>query len=139
MVPLRSDVWSQTPSRKAEDCPISMAFLDHLRVVSLNCRSKPRTDLFKACAALHGDRDVSKDVYAEALMRCLSEALGKPARLHAPGVVELSFDEAWLVQLNAACRSRDDASLTFLLNSRVDQKHRRIVGFLIHQISVNSI
>lgn len=134
MVPLKLDVQPQTDRTPTTD-PKSTAFLNHLRFVSMGCRSKPRTDLFKACALLHTDPDSTRSAHAEALMRCLNEALGKPARLHAPGVDEISFDEAWLVQLHAACCRQDNASLTFLLTSRVAQKHRRMVSFLIRQIS----
>lgn len=134
MVSLKLDVQTWT-DRKPTTSPESTAFLNHLRFVSMGCRAKPRTDLFKACALLHSDNVVSRSAHADALMRCLNEALGKPARLHAPGVDEMSFDEAWLVQLDAACRRQDNASLTFLLTSRVAQKHRRMVSFLIHQIS----
>lgn len=113
----------------------AQGFLNHLRFVAMNCRSKPRTDLFEACALLQVTRGATLQAHAEALMRCLPEALGKPAKLHAPGVSELSFDESWLVQLGIASAGRDHASMTFLLHSRVVREHRRLVSFLVSQIS----
>ncbi|MEL7213168.1 MAG: hypothetical protein AAGK92_10930 [Pseudomonadota bacterium] len=106
-----------------------------MRFVAMGCRSKPRADLFEACALLQTTRGATQEAYAEALMRCLGEAVGKPVRLHAPGVTELSFDEAWLVQLGIASARGDAASLSFLLQSRVALPHRRLVAFLIKQIS----
>ncbi|MEP4961547.1 MAG: hypothetical protein ABJQ70_00810 [Roseobacter sp.] len=101
----------------------------------MSCRSKPKTDLFEACALLHVQRSKSRDAYAEALMRCLGQALGARARLFAPGTTELTFDERWLVEVGSANMRGDDASLNFLLRSRVAHEHRRLVGFLIARIS----
>jgi hypothetical protein len=113
----------------------SMRFLNHLRMVSMACRSKPRTDLFEACALLHSERSASVDAYVDALMRCLSDTLGKPAKLFAPGTLEMTFDEHWLVQLGCACGRGDLASQRFLLGSRVDFEDRRLVRFLIGRIA----
>lgn len=68
-------------------------------------------------------------------MRCLKEALGKPARLHAPGSEELTFDEKWLLQLGRAASQHDDSSMSFLLASRVSAEHRRLVRFLVTRIA----
>lgn len=134
MVPLRLDMVAQPrPVR-----PVSaeaFAFINHLRFMSMSSRSKPRADLFEACALLHVTRTASQEAHAEALMRCLSQALGKPARLHAPGTLEMSFDEAWLIQLGQAAVRRDEASVDFLLRSRVLPEHRRLVGFLVSRVS----
>ncbi|WP_299773670.1 hypothetical protein [uncultured Tateyamaria sp.] len=134
MVPLRLDmVADPRPIR-----PVSaeaFAFINHLRFVSMSCRSKPRADLFEACALLHVTRTASQEAHAEALMRCLSQALGKPARLHTPGTLEMSFDETWLIQLGQAVVRRDEASVGFLLRSRVLPEHRRLVRFLVGRIS----
>ncbi|MEO0386941.1 MAG: hypothetical protein AAF281_05345 [Pseudomonadota bacterium] len=111
------------------------ALLNHLRFVAMGCRSKPRTDLFEACALLQVGRSDSLAAYGEALMRCLNQALGKASRLLAPGTEELTFDECWLVQLARAEASGDRASAAFLLNSRVGREHRRLVGFLMTRIS----
>lgn len=113
----------------------AFAFLNHLRFVTMDCRVKPRTDLFEACALLKVSKAASRNAHAEALMRCLAEALGRPARLYAPGVQELTFDEQWLVQLGRACTSGDEDSLRFLLSSRVAFENRRLVRFLVGRIA----
>lgn len=115
--------------------PDAWAFLNHLRLVAMTCRVKPKTDLFEACALLKVERSASRDAHAEALMRCLSEAFGKQARLFAPGTVEQTFDEQWLMRLGMACRQGDKDSARFLLSSRVAFEHRRLVRFLIGRIA----
>ncbi|MEL7107595.1 MAG: hypothetical protein AAGM21_16870 [Pseudomonadota bacterium] len=115
--------------------PETWAFLNHLRFVAMECRVKPRTDLFEACALLKVERSASRDAHAEALMRCLSEAFGKPARLFAPGTTEQTFDEQWLMRLGMACGEGDEDSARFLLSSRVAFENRRLVRFLIGRIA----
>jgi hypothetical protein len=118
--------------------PLSVAeagFLNNLRFVAMECRAKPRANLFEACALLQSTRDASRAAHAEALMRCLQEALGKPARLHSPGSEEMTFDEKWLLQLGQATVAQDEASISFLLASRVSAEHRRLVRFLVARIA----
>lgn len=123
------------PQPEATFSPETLAFLNHLRFVAMGCRAKPRTDLFRACALLKTDKSASRDAHSEALMRCLGEALGKPARLFAPGTQELTFDEQWLMRLGLACAQGDQASQQFLLGSRVVLENRRLVRFLIGHIA----
>jgi len=113
----------------------TMDLINHLRLVSLDCRASARTDLFEACAILSNDRNVARTAHAEALMKCLSQALGKAPKMLRPGVAEMSFDEAWLARLSDASRRRDDASMTFLLRSRVSKNSCRSIAFLINAIS----
>jgi len=115
--------------------PEAWAFLNHLRFVAMACRVKPRTDLFEACALLKVEQTASRDAHAEALMRCLSEAFGEPARLYAPGTTEQTFDEQWLMRLGMACSQGDEDSARFLLSSRVAFENRRLVRFLIGRIT----
>ena len=110
-------------------------FLNHLRFVAMGCRSMRRTDLFEACALLHVTKTATLQAHAEALMRCLHEALGKRPQLFAPGVVQTSFDEKWLVELGLACDRQDTNSVRFLLKSRVAPEHQRLVSFLMHRIA----
>ena len=110
-------------------------FLNYLRFISMRCRAKPRTDLFEACALLHVSQSASQEAHAEALMRCLNEALCKSARLCATGTSELTFDESWLVQLGCASARQDEASLRFLLASRVAHENRRLIRFLVARVS----
>lgn len=111
------------------------AYLNKLRFVAMACRSKPRTELFEACALLQVTREASQDAFAEALMRCLGQALGRPARLHAPGTAELTFDEHWLLALGQAAGRGDESSLTFLMGRRLAREDRRLVRFLVTRIS----
>ncbi|MBY5935640.1 hypothetical protein KUV51_21705 [Tateyamaria omphalii] len=137
MVPLRLDLATE-PQRMPQVRPVSdaaFAFLNHLRFMSMSCRSKRRADLFEACALLHATRSASQEAHAEALMRCLAQALGKQPRLHAPGTVEMSFDETWLLQLGQAITTQDEGSVAFLLKSRVLPEHRRLIRYLVGRIS----
>ena len=131
-LPLQSE-----PERHPQVDPEADAFLNHLRFVSLRCRAKPRASLFETCALLRADRFASLDAHAEALMRSLSEALGKPARLHKPGTAEMTFDEGWLLQLGRACGCGDDASCQFLLSSRIARENRRLIRFLMERITAH--
>ena len=98
MVPLKLNQEAVAGPALAAD-PGALAFLNHLRFVAMACRVKPKTDLFEACALLTVERSASREACADALMRCLGEAFGKPARLYAPGTAELTFDENWLICL----------------------------------------
>lgn len=110
------------------------AILNHLRLVSLRCRAAARQDLFHACAMLSLDRATAKDAHAVALMRGLSQALGKAPKMYRPGVDEVSFDEAWLLRMAEAAMRDDDGSLLFLIHSRVPVHMRRSVAFLIRAV-----
>ena len=125
--------WEWPESAPREDG--QHGFLNHLRFVALGCRARARTDLFKACALLSTDKSQSIRAHAEALVCCLGEALDRRAVLFRPGTAELSFDEAWLVQLAAALHRGDEPSTRFLLQSRVAPQHRRHIRFLIARIS----
>lgn len=109
-------------------------FLNTLRRVGRQCRSKARADLFEACAVLSCDPTTAATAYADTLMRCLSQALGTLPILHRPGEAEVSFDEAWLLQLGAAIARDDTSSIDFLLRSRVHPHARRHCGFLMKSL-----
>ncbi len=134
MLAYRQNDLPARPPEQRFDLP-AMAFINHLRFVSMGCRCKAKTSLFEACALLHGQPTAELNSYTEALMRCLCEALGQPATLFAPATQEISFDERWLLQLARAAQTQDDASLRFLLGSRVAHENRRLVRFLIARIS----
>ena len=138
MATLRLGEW-QTAAPAPQLPAEAFGLLNYLRFVALDCRAKPRTDLFEACALLHATKDRTQQTHAEALMRCIGQALGKPARLYAPGVIEVTFDENWLTQLGLASARQDTASVRFLIQSRVSQEHQRLVGYLVHQISKHDI
>lgn len=134
MIPLRLDVAPKAAPAHSLT-PGAIEFLNHLRFVSMTCRAKRRTDLFEACALLHVHRARTLEAHADALMRCLNEALEKRAQLYAPGSAEISFDESWLVQLGTACAQDDAMSRRFLLQSRVAHEHQRLVAFLMQRVS----
>ena len=133
VLPLHCDQWAHRAPEQEPDAR-ALGFLNYLRFVSMNCRAKPYTGLFEACALLHTQQDRTQQAHAEALMRCLNEALGKPARLYAPGVTEMTFDESWLLQLCLASARQDRASVQFLVQSRVAHENRRLITFLVHWI-----
>lgn len=134
MVPLRLETGAEyVPDQELSD--EAFGYLNHLRFTAMGCRSKRRTALFEACALLQVDRSACRDAHAEALMRCLNEALNKHALLYAPGTTEITFDERWLVELGRAIGREDDPSIQFLLKSRVPNEHRRLVRYLVGQIS----
>lgn len=104
-------------------------------MVAMACRAKRKTSLFEACALLHVDRLGTFSAHAEALVRCLSEALDSRAIFYRPGTQNLSFDEAWLMQvINCEARS-DEASISLLLGSRIAVENRRMFRFLTARIS----
>ena len=95
-----------------------------------------RGDLFLACAALSTDPKRPAEGLALTLFQGFSGQAGVPRlRLFEPGAVDRSFDEAWLERLGRAACEQDEASLTFLLNSRVAREHRRLVRYLVEQVA----
>lgn len=131
----RPDLRWHEPEHAPALSPEEANFLNTLRFVGRECRAKAREDMFRACAVLSCDKSVSAMACAETLMRCLSQALGKLPVLHRPGEAEVSFDEAWLLQLAKAVAGDDRSSTDFLLRSRVHPHARRHCGFLMRSIA----
>lgn len=123
--------WPETAPTDSSDT----AFLNHIRFTALGCRAKAKADLFEACALLTVNKTQSFKAHAEALMSCLDDALAKRSTFFRPGTQERSFDESWLLQLAAAISRADEASIAFLLNSRIDRRHHRHIRFLVGRIS----
>ncbi len=109
--------------------------LNALRVVALQCRSAARTDLFEACALISNKQNTAHDAYAQALFKCLRQAVRAAPVFYQPGTVELSFDEAWLIRALMASKQGDRDSVAFLIRSRVPKVHQRHIAFLIKGIS----
>ncbi|MGR3511929.1 MAG: hypothetical protein ACU0GG_04140 [Paracoccaceae bacterium] len=103
--------------------------------MALKCRAQARADVFQACALLVTDKSQSMQAHAEALVQCLHEALPKRAVFYRPGTAELSYDEAWIMQLATALQNGDAFSVRFLLQSRVAPEHHRHIRFLVSRIS----
>ena len=112
--------------------------LEHLRHVSRTSRCKSYIDMFGACAALSGNAHVAAQAASEVLMRCLAQALGRRPVLYRQGELEMSFDEKWLIALAHSLTSGDEASATFLLQSRVPKHARRNLVFLLRRVTDHS-
>lgn len=128
----QADIEARTSHQLSPD---AWAVLNRLRWVARRCRAAARVDLFEACAVLSIDRDVADTAHAEVLMKSLSQALGKAPVFYRPGEAEVSFDEAWLMRVITALREDDDASLVFLLRSRVHPSACRNLTYLIRSVS----
>ena len=115
--------------------PDALAALTTLRMTALRCRASARLDLFRACALLSMEREGNPEVFADALIRTLGQGLGRSPRFLRPGCAERTFDEEWLLALFLAIRDGDDASATFLLDSRIAPGARRSMGFLIGRLA----
>lgn len=137
MLPQRLRYTDWTGPAPKKNSSEELAYLNYLRFTALGCRAKARADLFEACALLTLDRTASRDAFSDALMRCIDQALGKRALLFRPGTEEVSFDEAWLIQLGKALAQDDEDSACFLLKSRVPHHLRRHVRFLISHIAAS--
>lgn len=140
MVPLRivkEEAWPDAAvfPPMVEPSAEARSLLNRLRWVARRCRASARMDLFEACAVLSTDRDVADTAHAEVLMKGLSQALGKMPVFFRPGVHEISFDEAWLLRVVDALSRDDDASLVFLLRSRVHPSACRNLSYLIRSVS----
>ncbi len=106
-----------------------------LRRLAPRCQAGARLDLFRACAMLSAHADIAAQAYAEALLRGLAVVLGRVPVLHQPGAAELSFDEAWIASLLGAARRGDEASMRFLLASRLPRHVWRQIGWLAAQLA----
>ncbi|MEM9715565.1 MAG: hypothetical protein AAF826_03505 [Pseudomonadota bacterium] len=106
-----------------------------LRMIALQCRASARADLFKACAMLSHEPNISVQAVGDALVKCLPQALRKRPVFYAVSEQSLSFDEAWLTRLVSAISAGDTASAEFLLKSRITPEARRNVQFLASKIS----
>lgn len=115
-------------------CP-SEGLIDHLRDVARTNRCKAHIELFGACAALSKNRDVARHAAAEVLVRCLSQALQHRPAFYRVGERENSFDEKWLIALARSLKTGDEASATFLLNSRVPKHAHRNLVFLLRNVA----
>ncbi|MEM9211106.1 MAG: hypothetical protein AAGA63_06425, partial [Pseudomonadota bacterium] len=107
--------WSED---NVEPAPIG-AIINFVRIAVLECRSSAQVDLFKACAVLSLEKTMSLKAHADALAKCLPQALDARPVFFRPGVKSMSFDEAWLQRLATSIETRDTHSTDFLLRSRV--------------------
>lgn len=107
------------------------ALLNRLRLQNLRCRAAARTDLHGLYTQLAAGGDAEPSAFVEALLLTLGQSPGGHGlQLFRPGAPEISFDERWLLSLIAALRRGDEASASFLLQSRIGRQDRRPVAFL---------
>ena len=132
---LPREIRGEANAPDVDDRPGSL--LDHLRQVARHVRCKGHVDMYCACAALSGNREVAAQASSEVLMRCLSQALGRRPVLLRAGEPVTSFDEAWLMALARSLRDGDTSSATFLLHSRVPAHARRHLVFLLRNVVDN--
>lgn len=91
--------------------------------------------MVEACALLATNKAQSFRAHAEALVRCLNQALSKQAIFFRPGTRDVSFDEAWLMQLARALDGAAEDNVQFLLRSRVAPEYHRHMRFLVSRIA----
>lgn len=110
--------------------------LSKLRRLALKCRARRRLDLFRACQMLSEDRKEAGIAFADALIRTLSQGLGRSPVFFRPGAHEVSFDERWLMSLIAAARDDDEPSFEFLIRSRLARHTHRPTAFLARNLAL---
>jgi hypothetical protein len=104
--------------------------LDHLRAVARSALLAPPLDLHRACALIPDAATARRDGGASLLVRALDIATSRPMTFHPAGAHELSFSEAWLLQLLRSLREGDAASALFLVGRMVLRPHRRAILFV---------
>ncbi len=131
---MQTQIALSAPQAIPDETPLQGTALAMLRVLMRTCRAKARMPVFEACALLHHRPAESAQVYADALLRSLSQALPDGPTIHQVGARERSFDESWLLALMRAIARDDRASATFLLRARLPLHYRRSVGWLAGQL-----
>lgn len=105
-----------------------------LRVLMRQCRAKARVEVFETCSLLLNAPQEGAQDYADALLRVLSSGLPNGPLIHDVKAPERSFDESWLLALFSAIRRADNASVSFLLRTRLSLHLRRPVGWLAAEL-----
>lgn len=134
LLPISSSPDENRPE-SADFDPALVDVLNRLRLLSMRCRAARRIDVFSACALLAIDRVEAAQAFAEALLRAMPQATGKPLNFLFPGARERSFDESWLLRLLDAVRRADEDSVSFLIASRVRQPYRRQIVYLAKSLA----
>ncbi|MEM7642538.1 MAG: hypothetical protein AAF366_08410 [Pseudomonadota bacterium] len=100
-----------------------------LREVARACRTAPRRDPQDACALV--GPEAGAETYARALLQALPGLMGRRPVIWRPGSAGQSFDEAWLMAIQAAVLRRDADSLRFLTERRLRPGAAEPILFLI--------
>ncbi|MEM8556037.1 MAG: hypothetical protein AAGF71_14580 [Pseudomonadota bacterium] len=96
-------------------------------------------DLFEACTLVAPPSTKALDVYLAALFRTLPQALGRRLTMHPVQCQEISFDEAWLLQVINRFEANDLDSVSFLLKRRIPHVYNRPLVFLLRGVCDNLI
>lgn len=105
--------------------------LQYIRSRAVRAQLAPRVEPFRFCALIEATPDNTADVFADALLKVLPRALGRPMLIRRPCASSASFDEVWLVGLIMSRRRSDHASVIFGLQARVSKAYRRSLAFLV--------
>jgi hypothetical protein len=124
------DAAAPAASLRAPAAGADRAALEHLRSVARAALIAPPLDLHRACALIPDAAATQRDGDASLLVRALDRASARPMTFHPVGAREMSFSEAWLLQLLGALRGDDAASALFLVGRLVLRPHRRAILFL---------
>lgn len=134
---------SSAPSPEPRDASdfsdLQRATLRRLRHHAARVRVSPRLDLFHACAQIAPEVEEIGDASITALLRCLGQALGHQPVFHRVDALEVSFDEAWLIQLLDRLAAGDASSAGFLLMRRVPLAYRRPLIVLLNGTAAAAI
>ncbi|MEL6913116.1 MAG: hypothetical protein AAFP13_01315 [Pseudomonadota bacterium] len=109
--------------------------LNRVRFLAQKCRAEARLDLAVACAAIHACPERSLDAVATSMVRVLAEAVDGHVSFRAPGAVDMSFDEEWLLRLVDRAIARDTVSVEFLLRRRVPRHNHHAFRSIIRAVS----
>ena len=120
------------PLRLTDDVRV---LLNQLRFQATTCRASAFLDIFQACSVLDPVTEDANNTRQITLLRILGQALDHAPVFYRPGEKNLSFDEKWLAALIEASKRGDRDSFAFLLNRRVAQSKRRIIGSLIASLA----
>lgn len=113
------------------DDPAALTLLSRIRARSVSTQLTGRIEPFRYCALIEAMPDRETDVYLDAVLKVLPQALDRPLLIRRPSADSASFDEAWLVGLIMAHGRGDGASFAFGIAARVGRPLRRMVGFLV--------
>ena len=130
--------YNQAEDRQITQTPFSdeaVQFLNKLRMVSMRCRSSAHVDIFEACRLLIRDDAAMAEHFADALLRTMKQDLKRSPVFYTPNSKDFSFDEAWLLRTLMRSKYSDNASVQFLIQSRIAHPYRRSIAFLIKNVS----
>lgn len=115
-----------------------MPLLNRLRFLAISCRAMARVDMFQACQLLSDDVDEVQDSFAQMFVRVVNQATKSKFIFLAPGSIETSFHEDWLLRCFERLIAQDTDSYKFLTNSRVHKSHQSVFHALLLGVLENT-